>query len=401
MRDARPPASHQDVSAELRHAPPLPLEQPVPVTATSRATEIDDICAELCLQVSDGGPELVLLFAAPRYPLAALGAALGACLPADCTVMGCSTAGELCNQGYRNDSVVAIAFPRGSFRSAALKLRGLSRLRVSDWISQLRAAHDAFRPDPAKHVIALMLVDGLCTREEMLSVAIDAALPGVPVFGGSTGFGGDPDQGDVLLDGEASMDAAAICLIESDMVIQPIVIDHFSALDDDMVVTAARPEPRILDEINAEPAAQEYARLVGTDISGLSPAVFAQHPLLVKINGRNFVRAIRGQTDEGGLILMSAIETGTVMQLGRAEDLAGGFARALEALPVRPVLTLSFDCILRRIAVERAGLSDCLRDCFDRYNVAGFNTYGEQHCGMHVNQTFIGLAFLPEHADHA
>jgi hypothetical protein len=26
--------------------------------------------------------------------------------------------------------------------------------------------------------------------------------------------------------------------------------------------------------------------------------------------------------------------------------------------------------------------------------VAGFNTYGEQHGGLHVNQTFVGLAFL-------
>ena len=26
--------------------------------------------------------------------------------------------------------------------------------------------------------------------------------------------------------------------------------------------------------------------------------------------------------------------------------------------------------------------------------MAGFNTYGEQHGGLHVNQTFVGLAFL-------
>ena len=28
------------------------------------------------------------------------------------------------------------------------------------------------------------------------------------------------------------------------------------------------------------------------------------------------------------------------------------------------------------------------------HRVAGFNTYGEQHGGLHVNQTFVGLAFL-------
>jgi len=30
-----------------------------------------------------------------------------------------------------------------------------------------------------------------------------------------------------------------------------------------------------------------------------------------------------------------------------------------------------------------------------RYRVAGFNTYGEQHSGMHVNQTFVGMALMP------
>ncbi len=372
-----------------------------PVTATSLAGDVETAATELCAGLGGCDPGLVLVFAAARHALDGLGAALRQRLPEGCVLMGCSTAGELWRDGYHNDSAVAIGFPKTGFRTAALKLRGLSRLCVSDWITQLRALHDRFRPAPNKHLIALLLVDGLCTREEMLSVAIDAALPDVPVFGGSTGFGRDHRHGDVLLDGDTDTDSAVFCLIESDLVIHPIVIDHFRSLIGDMVVTAARPEPRILDEINAEPAAEEYARLVGVDRARLSTAVFAQHPLIVQINGRNYVRAIRAQTSDGGLVLMSAVETGTVLQLGLAEDLAGGFERALGALPERPVLTLSFDCILRRIAVERAGISQSLQRSFDRYNIAGFNTYGEQHGGMHVNQTFIGLAFLPQKASDA
>ena len=50
--------------------------------------------------------------------------------------------------------------------------------------------------------------------------------------------------------------------------------------------------------------------------------------------------------------------------------------------------------ILRRLALERAGLTDRMSDLYRRHRVAGFNTYGEQHSGMHVNQTFVGLAFM-------
>ena len=66
----------------------------------------------------------------------------------------------------------------------------------------------------------------------------------------------------------------------------------------------------------------------------------------------------------------------------------------LESLPTPPLMVLAFDCILRRLALDRAGLTDRMSDLYRRHRVAGFNTYGEQHSGMHVNQTFVGLAFM-------
>lgn len=60
----------------------------------------------------------------------------------------------------------------------------------------------------------------------------------------------------------------------------------------------------------------------------------------------------------------------------------------------RIALILGFDCILRRIALEQAGLGETVARIYRDHRVAGFNTYGEQHGGLHVNQTFVGLAFL-------
>ena len=95
---------------------------------------------------------------------------------------------------------------------------------------------------------------------------------------------------------------------------------------------------------------------------------------------------------------MSAIEPGTVLTLGQAGDVTQGFADALDALPRPPLMVLGFDCILRRLAVERAGMTARMAELFARYRVAGFNTYGEQFSGMHVNQTFVGLALMPPEA---
>ncbi|MDN3712767.1 FIST C-terminal domain-containing protein [Paracoccus cavernae] len=96
---------------------------------------------------------------------------------------------------------------------------------------------------------------------------------------------------------------------------------------------------------------------------------------------------------------MSSIEAGTILRLGRVEDMTQGFADTLSALPRPPVMVLGFDCILRRLAIERAGMREEMSEIFARFRVAGFNTYGEQHNGMHVNQTFVGMALMqPETA---
>jgi hypothetical protein len=366
----------------------------IPVKATTPLTDVAAAAESLLAALAPADPALVLLFASPSAVLPALAAALRAGLPKACKVVGCSSAGELSCEGYSNGTAVAIGFPTASFRAETLVLDELTRLPVSTWMSGLRELVVHFRPDPARRLFGVLLVDGLSQQEEVLVATLDAALPHVMVMGGSAGDGADFSQTCVIVDDAALQDVAIFCLIETDLEVRDLIFDHFRATDTRMIVTRANPAQRSLLEINAEPAAEEYARIVGVPVAELSPLIFARHPLLVNMGGRYFVRAIREQTADGGLRLMSSIDTGAVMSLGLAEDLTEGFEAMLRGLPGRPSLILSFDCILRRLAMEHAGLGLAIKDIFRRYNMAGFNTFGEQHGGMHMNQTFVGLAFL-------
>ncbi|WP_265501497.1 FIST N-terminal domain-containing protein [Paracoccus beibuensis] len=339
-------------------------------------------------------PALVLLFGAAGDGLAALHEALAAELPTDCVIVGCSSAGEIGPGGYASGSVVAIGFPVRHFRATALTLPELASLPVSDWMARLRAMHRDFGTDPARRLFGLLLVDGLAGQEDALVATLDAALPSVPVLGGSAGDGLDFRHTSLLAEGRVQSNMAVFVLVETDLDIAEITFAHFSPTPTRAVVTAAIPEKRRILELNAEPAADEYARLTGLPRTELTPPEFARHPLLLRMGRRHHVRAISAITDDGGLSLMSAIDTGTILTLGRAEDMTRGFADALDALPRPPLMILGFDCILRRLALERAGLIGCMSDIYRRHRVAGFNTYGEQHSGMHVNQTFVGLAFL-------
>ncbi len=346
-------------------------------------------------------PALVLVFASPAGAVPAIVGGLHAALGPGPRVVGCSSAGEIGPGGYCSDTVTAIAFPRAQFGAGVTVMGSLQRLPVSDWIADLRANRRSACRARKRGCFGVLLADGLSRQEEVIVAALDAALPDVPVIGGSAGDGLAFAHTCLAVDDQVLVDAAVLCLIETDLRIEEVVFAHFRPTDRRMVVTDAAPEDRLILELNAVPAAEEYARMVGVPTDALSPVVFAKHPLMMRMGGRFYVRAISEATPQGGLKLMSAIEAGSVLTLGVAGDPTGGLETLLTSLPGNPSLVLTFDCILRRLAVEHAGLAPEMAVLARRFNMAGFNTYGEQHGGMHVNQTLVGLAFLSPDPENA
>lgn len=354
----------------------------------------DDMIRAIFGALGGEDPAALMTFAADGEVLAGLTADLAGRLGPSCRVIGCSSAGGFAFDGYDDGGVVVIAFPRSGFRVEATWLRNLRHQTALDWMHAIRAADDSLGDAPGCTRFGILLIDGLSQREELVAALVDATLPGLLVLGGSAGDGLRFRETRLVLDGASHPDSAIFCLMATRQPVKDVIFDHISPTGTRLVVTDARPEARLILEINAEPAAEEYARLVGVELDQLGPAIFAENPLLQRIGGRNFVHAIREATPHHGLWLMSSVETGMVMTIGRATDLIAGLERRFRTLGGEASLILGFDCILRRIALEHAGMQQTVADLYRRYNVAGFNTYGEQHGGLHVNQTFVGLAFL-------
>lgn len=357
------------------------------------------ILRDLPAAFATGPPALVLVFAADGAAVPPLTRALSDRFGPGCRVVGCSSAGSFAFGRWQDEEAVAVAFPAEGFEARALWLSSLQQHATLDWMVGLRALASDLPERPGHTRFGLLFVDGLSGQEELVAAVVDSTLPGLLVLGGSVADGLRFGRTHLALDGEMRGGSAVFCLVSTPGRIEEVVFDHFSADGPQMVVTDAVPEERLLLEINGEPAAEEYARLIGIPVAELGPAVFAEHPLLVRIGGRNFVRAIRSVSDGGGLKLMSLLETGTVLTLGHTLNPTAGLEARLSALPGRADLVLGFDCILRRLALERAGLAGVAERIFETFHVAGFNTYGEQHGGIHVNQTFVGLAFLGEEAE--
>ncbi|MDZ7907609.1 MAG: FIST C-terminal domain-containing protein [Gemmobacter sp.] len=174
-------------------------------------------------------------------------------------------------------------------------------------------------------------------------------------------------------------------------------LDHLVPTERRMVVTEADPTSRTVRRINAEPAAREYARLLGKDPGQLTTFTFAAHPVVVRIGGRHHVRAIQQVAPNGDLIFFSAIDEGLVLTLAEPQDMATHLdARAdRRSAGRKPAAILACDCILRRVAAEESQRFGAVSGLLKSHGVVGFSTYGEQMNAMHVNQTMTGVAIYP------
>ena len=177
-------------------------------------------------------------------------------------------------------------------------------------------------------------------------------------------------------------------------------VNHMVPGDTRMVVTKASPAERIVCEINDEPAAIEYARLIGKDTNQLDEFIFAENPVTVRVGDEFHVRAIQRVNEDGHLVFFSAIDEGMVLCVAQAEDMAQHLDAELTAVVngSSGVDILACDCILRRIEAQKSQTRHKVNSVFTKHGVHGFSTYGEQIGPLHVNHTLTGVALFPPHA---
>lgn len=352
---------------------------------------VDDIATQL----DSAGACFLLVFAPDGLNLDELATALNTQF-AGLPMFGCTTAGQITPQGYETDALLVLSFPKAHFRCATHLISPLKPLSIKQVASDVRRLSAQFQRTAHWSRLALTLSDGLSKQEDMLVAALQSGLEDMPVFGGSAGNGLNFRETSVLHMGQFHSDAALIILLETDLEFAGLGFDHFLPTGEQMVVTEALPEERLALEINGSPAAEEYARLVGVRVDELSPQVFAENPVLVRNHELYHVRAIQGVQENGALSFLSAIDMGLLLTLGRGQEILRTLYEELDvksSLGNAPDFILGFDCFLRKLEIDQKDLTGSASEILRGHRVLGFNTYGEQHCGVHVNQTFVGVAF--------
>ncbi|MFO1114590.1 MAG: FIST N-terminal domain-containing protein [Beijerinckiaceae bacterium] len=363
-----------------------------------------DCDAALAFAAANAGPApvaLLMIFAAATTDPLQLAAAIGRHFPG-ARHIACSTAGEIGPEGYAEDSIVIVSLPQAGFHVSTLTIENLSGIEFADIarrVGRFRQEHDNTPPEgfAGAEGFALSFIDGLSRREELFVSAIHEALEGMPLLGGSTGDDLEFQRTWCIADGRILSDCGVLALVSTKHRFTAFRHDNFEPTDVRLVVTDCDQETRTVRELNAAPAAREYAECIGVAATKLDSMSFASHPVVVKVGGEYYCRSIGHANEDNSLTFFCAVETGVVLTVSRSLHLVESARSAFRAVTEETGadFVLGFDCALRRLDAENRQLKRELSDVYREHGVIGFNTYGEQFGAMHLNQTFTGLAIGP------
>ena len=368
--------------------------------AQSHSPDAQTAVTELKAQFRNGSPaSLILFFCSCSYDLQQLAESFNTLFP-DIQVVGCTAAGEIGPEGYLEHSLTAVLFPKDEFDVVSSSLSQLSDFSetkgtqfVQNLVPQLTAlAHDSHN----RYSFAMQLIDGLSKKEELISHCFQKALGRIPLFGGSAADNLKFAHTYVFHRGKFFENSCVLILFNTDRPFRLFKTQHFSGTSAPLVVTAADIANRTIIELNGLPAAHIYAQQIGCSVEQLNAQVFATSPVVIKMNGNEYVRSIQKMHADGSLQLYCAIDEGVVLRVANSVNLTTDLDQQFEKLQTALgdiSLTLVCDCILRRTDIVNTQQLPAVSDVFLRNRTSGFSSFGEQFGGLHLNQTCTGIAF--------
>ncbi|HIJ34734.1 MAG TPA: hypothetical protein HPP65_10055, partial [Gammaproteobacteria bacterium] len=250
---------------------------------------------------------------------------------------------------------------------------------------------------PEKH-FAIVIQDGLSMKEELITASLAMQLKEVTLLGGSAGDDLQFNKTTQIINGQAVSDAAVVILGESELPFTIIKDQHYVPKGELVVVTDADVKNRRVDTLDGRAAAEVFAELVEVPYDELAAFDFGRNPLIYSERGEHYVRSIQKIEDDGALTFYCAIEPGMLLELGERESPLENLQNSLDKTETSlgsVELLFVFSGILCKLETddqsERAYWGEMLHQFSN--NVIGFDTYGEQLNGLHINQTLVAIGF--------
>lgn len=364
-------------------------------TAYSKKENVIELVEDLYSQIGNFEARFIQVYASPKYNMVELNEYLYQIF-GEVPMIGCTTAGELVTGKMLEHSVVLMAM--NSEIVSDVKIEVLQNMQEPDL-----GVDEAFRSfslhygssmmdlDVSKYV-GLLLIDGLCKKEEAINERI-GDLTNISFVGGSAGDDLAYEQTFVFANGKVYGNAAVLALIESNASFEAVKTQSFESTGKELVVTKSDEKNRAVLEFNGKPAVSEYAKMVGATPNEVQN-YFSKNPVGIVFQNDVFVRSPQN-IDGGRMIFRCNIKEGMALQVLESKnivdytrsDLNNAMAKQKNAAAI-----INFNCILRTLELKEKKQTDAYGALFNDVPTVGFSSYGESYIG-HVNQTSTILVF--------
>lgn len=346
-------------------------------------------------------PEIIFVFCSTAQEPQAVAKALSERF-AGVPIVGCTTSGELLAGEHTNKTMVVAGLVDSGVRWQTTVIR---ELQSFDEAAAVEAAKRLFAGlgtdtedfDPDAH-FCLLFVDGLSMKEEVVSALLADAIEGVTLAGGSAGDDLAFAKTFVIHEGGAETDAAVVVMGKAEgSSFKIIKHQHYVTTPRSLVITRADVSARRVYEMDGYPAAEAYAAAIGVPLEEMTTEQMFLNPMTFQCNGELYVRSIQTLNDDRSLTFYCGIEEGMVLDIGGHDDMESSLQEDLGALKEevgKVDFLLSFNCILRSLEAQEGDTNARLGSVYDGLGASmiGFDTYGEQLNGLHINQTLVALA---------
>jgi hypothetical protein len=382
------------------------LDELIIKTGFSQKKDPQQAVEEVLGKIRQADLRCVVFFVCSYYDQQKISEAISACKQRDelfreVEFVGCTSAGEFTERGFMEESITAMSFACpdlqvgvGVGKQISTNPIGAAKKAVEKACFQLGVDVEQLQGD---EFTGLVLIDGLQFVEEYVMLGISKIARCLPVAGGSAGDDSDFKKTIIHARGKTYENAMVVLLFRSHVPVRIKQTSKYLPTMKKLRVTKADLDQRIVFEFNGRPATLEYAQALGVAVEDLSTDYFMKHPLALDCEGNYHIRSIQKvMAKEGALMLFSHISEGMTVTVMQPGDILRESQEVINELQQEmPDISgiIAFNCILRYRELAQAGGLDKLAAVVGIAPLIGFNTYGEQYNGMHVNQTMTLIAF--------
>jgi len=350
--------------------------------------------AEIKNDLKISNPAGLFFFCSSKYDLSELSKAFNQHF--DCTVIGCTTAGEIA-LGYKSDGLVALVLSDDAFTLHPIPIADLQSFGLNEAMKSANTVERNLQHSEhldGDRMFGFLISDGLAMREEDLIARLNQCFQEIEIFGGSAGDNLEFKETLVFYNSEFHSQSAIFTVIEVKDDFRLFKTQHFIPTNKELITTKVEFKKRIVNEINGEPAAIAYAKINGLDPDNLTTSDFAMYPLMINLANEWYIRSIAEVNPDYSLQFYCAIDVGLPLSVASGQDMLERLNEKTDSIAEEfqeIYFTLGCDCILRRVEnINKDSIRD-FDETFRRLKFIGFNSYGEQYKGVHFNQTMAGV----------